>query len=343
MTNGTAKTTTGRIKTFSAYQGVETGKYIAALTVFEWKVKQANWLQLLDGTWVNCGTSFQYVNILTYPSAVVPPPPPPPPPIPIPQSGNFAIIKHLPAVMSDPTWKTEVNVCALQDTVAPVSKAKGSPVLFLPDKQMAARKVQSEEGYRWAARPGSGMIIRHYIGDVLGSTAEDGADPIPKIECVSGFGNFIKILESVKTRGGLFHRIETLAYNGDASNLSDWFYNPAGWMKMTARTPDGQIMNVGAGLHSYLPLLRRTAYLWIHDDFIEKFPAPPTEWKGWILRGASIFMATDHGIKALRLARVPGELIHPYPGWSMSTRSVVPEVRIDWIYPAEGSVILYPR
>jgi hypothetical protein len=339
MENGTGKTTSGPVALWDKKNGTKIGKSMPANTQFEWIVKDTTWLELVDHTWINCGSVFQYATIVSYPSET----PPPPPPIPIPQSGNFAIIKHLPEVMSDPTWKTEVNVCALQDIVVPVNKLKGNPVLFIADKQMAARKVQSEEGYRWAARPGSGMIIRHYIGDVLGSTAEDGADPIPKIECVNGFGNFIKIFESVKTRGGLFHRIDTLAYNGDASNLSDWFYNPAGWMKMTARTPDGQIMNVGAGLHSYLPLLRRTAYLWIHDDFIEKFPAPPTEWKGWILRGASIFMDTDHGIKALRLARVPGELIHPYPGWSMSTRSVVPEVRIDWIYPAEGSVILYPR
>jgi hypothetical protein len=75
--NGTAKTTTGRIKIFTTFQGVETGRYIAALTVFEWKTKQLNWLQLPDNTWVNCGTSFQYANILTYPSTVVPPPPPP--------------------------------------------------------------------------------------------------------------------------------------------------------------------------------------------------------------------------------------------------------------------------
>jgi hypothetical protein len=77
MANGTAKTTTGKIKIFAALQGVETGKYINALTVFEWKTKQLNWLQLLDNSWVNCGTSFQYANILTYPSTVVPPPPPP--------------------------------------------------------------------------------------------------------------------------------------------------------------------------------------------------------------------------------------------------------------------------
>lgn len=75
MAYGTAKTTTGKVKIFAAYQGIETGKYVNALTVFEWKVKQNNWLQLPDSTWVNCGTSFQYANILTYPSTVTPPPP----------------------------------------------------------------------------------------------------------------------------------------------------------------------------------------------------------------------------------------------------------------------------
>jgi hypothetical protein len=76
MAYGTAKTTTGRIKIFATYQGIETGKYIPALTVFEWKTKQMNWLQLPDNTWVNCGTGFQYANILTYPTTTPPPPPP---------------------------------------------------------------------------------------------------------------------------------------------------------------------------------------------------------------------------------------------------------------------------
>ena len=336
--NGTARTTSGRVAVFATFQGEKTGRYIAASTQFEWTFKSGTWLQLPDNTWVNCGASAQYATIISYPSTVTPPPPPPP----TPQAGKFAIIKHLPAVMSDPTWKTEVNVVALQDTVTPVSKAKGSPVLFLPDKQAAARKVQDEPGYTWAARPGSGMIIRHYIGDVLGSTAADGADPIPKIECVSGFGNLIKILESVQTRGGLFHKIDTLAFNAPVTNLSDWFHNPTQWMKMTARTPDGRIMNVGSGLNSYVPLLRRTNYLWIHNDFIEFFPTMPPEGTGWILRGASVFMQTTNGIKPLRLARIPGELIHPDPRWKLETRSVIPEVRADWVYP-DFVTQLFPR
>jgi hypothetical protein len=77
MANGTAKSTTGRIKIFATYQGIENGKYINALTVFDWKTKQLNWLQLPDNTWVNCGSTFQYAAILTYPSTVPPPPPPP--------------------------------------------------------------------------------------------------------------------------------------------------------------------------------------------------------------------------------------------------------------------------
>jgi hypothetical protein len=79
MANGTAKTTTGKIKIFATFQGLETGRYINALTMFEWKTKQMNWLQLPDNTWINCGTSFQYANILTYPTTTPPPIPPPPP------------------------------------------------------------------------------------------------------------------------------------------------------------------------------------------------------------------------------------------------------------------------
>jgi hypothetical protein len=318
-----------RIKLWDTYHGLEIG-FLMPGTVFEWVEKKDTWLRRPDKTWVNCGSLFQYATVISYD----PPGPPNPPPTPVPTVGRFAIIKHLPDAMSDPTWKTEVNVCGMADTVIPVSKMKGSPVLFLPDKQMIARKMQTEAGYRWAARPGSGMIIRHYIGDVTGATADDGADPIPKIECVNGFGNFLKITETVKTRGGLFHRIEALPYNGDASKLESWFTKPWYWMKMTARTPSGQIFNVGDGIDSYLPLLRRTSYLWIHNDFVEIFPVlPPEGVGGYILLGASIFMQTIDGIKALRLARTPGELIHPYTGWAMQTRSVVPEVRSDFIYP----------
>ena len=83
MTYGTAKTTSGKVAVFDLFQGAKTGAMINALTVFNWKVKQANWLQLVDNTWVNCGSSFQYVNIQTYPTDVVVPPPPPPPPPPV--------------------------------------------------------------------------------------------------------------------------------------------------------------------------------------------------------------------------------------------------------------------
>jgi hypothetical protein len=84
-----------------------------------------------------------------------------------------------------------------------------------------------------------------------------------------------------------------------------------------------------------LPFLSGGDYLWIHDDFIEIFPALPAEAVGgYILLGASIFMQTIDGIKPLRLARVPGELIQPHPTWKLNTGSVVPEIRMGWNFPA---------
>ena len=52
---------------------------------------------------------------------------------------------------------------------------------------------------------------------------------------------------------------------------------------------------------------------------------------GYCLQGASVYgHAADMDIP-LRLARVPGELLHPCPEWKLNEKPVPPEVRPEWV------------
>jgi lysozyme len=76
--NGTAKTLASKVKLWSAKQGTETGGYLDANTQFEFTEQSGTWLKQPNGTWVNCGSTFQYAKVLTSPSVVTPPPVNPP-------------------------------------------------------------------------------------------------------------------------------------------------------------------------------------------------------------------------------------------------------------------------
>ena len=76
--NGTAKTLASKVKLWSAKLGTATGGYLDANTQFEFTEQSGTWLKLINGNWTNCGSSFQYITVLTQPSAVTPPPVNPP-------------------------------------------------------------------------------------------------------------------------------------------------------------------------------------------------------------------------------------------------------------------------
>jgi hypothetical protein len=76
--NGIATTLASKVKLWSAKQGTETGGYLDANTQFEFTEQSGTWLKQPNGTWVNCGSTFQYAKVLTSPSIVTPPPVNPP-------------------------------------------------------------------------------------------------------------------------------------------------------------------------------------------------------------------------------------------------------------------------
>ena len=85
-------------------------------------------------------------------------------------------------------------------------------------------------------------------------------------------------------------------------------------------------MNVGDGLDCYFPNMKRTAHLWISANDVELFPPLPAGIRNYALDGASVYGWDGLQYHPLRLARKPGELVHPRSDWTLQTSSVIPPV-----------------
>ncbi len=227
---------------------------------------------------------------------------------------RLAIVSYLSDYMADPN-PIEVNAIAFQDADVPKNKTKGHTIPVLQNWRTYLPKIQSAQAYHLVTTPNHCWINR-----------DDWM-----CECIgAGYGNFVEILQSVRTNGGLFHEIHASAYNMNLSQTNPktfkWETHPHLFGKETARREDGTIINPGAGVDCYFPIIKRTRHLWIHDDFVELFPPLPAGASGYCLQGASVYAAMADYDRPLRLARKPGELIHPYPGWKLQTGSVIPPV-----------------
>jgi hypothetical protein len=248
---------------------------------------------------------------------------------------NFAIVR-IPVATDPAPFDNTVMAAAVNDQDVPTKIAKGATIPCRPFFSFMA-KIQTLEAFRWAVEPHVLWINKRYYQD----SAWPGVDPAgnppddgePVCECINYPLNIIAYDLQV---GDWFRLITYKNTDPPIDILTDnWFMKPWLFGKAQALSADGlKITNVGAALDVYLPAIKKTTSTWMHLSQLELFPPAPAESQGYILRGASIFMQTAQGIKALRLARRPGELEHPYPGWRLETRSVIPEIRMEWDYPA---------
>jgi hypothetical protein len=231
---------------------------------------------------------------------------------------RLAIISHIPNFQ---TFDIEVNAVGLQDTDTPLNVLKGDTIEVQKPVMDYIFKINSVSGAKLLLTPHHLWINRSYVGD---SQERPGADPDPlaRSELINGFGNFVEILRTATTVGGVFHEINAINWKDpmlyDPAKVN-WKTHPTLFWKETCRTRDGRIVNPGNNLDCIIPMLKRKPHLWIHDSFVELFPVRPD---GYILRGASVYSAD---MVALRLARKPGELIEP-TSWHLKTGSVIPPV-----------------
>ena len=214
---------------------------------------------------------------------------------------RLGIVSFLSGYMADPL-PIEVNAIPFNDMDVPKGLGKGSTIPVLPTMQKYLQKMQSAEAYRWVVAPRMLWINRDDF----------------RAECIgAGYGNYVEIIGETDN----FFEIAALAH--DDPMLYDpltfnWRTHPHLFGKATARRKDFSIVNVGAGLDCYIPIIKQTPHLWIHKSYAELLP-PRLD--GYILHGASVYTAD---MQPLRLARKPGELVHPSATWRLSTGSVIP-------------------
>ncbi len=223
---------------------------------------------------------------------------------------QLAIVSKLETYMADPR-PIEVNAVAWQDADLPTRPNKGHTIPVTNQWRRYLPKIQTAQAYNWLVEPYTLWINRtDWMCECIGS----------------GYGNFVEIIG--KSPDGQYYEIRASAYNANLDTTDpavfNWFKFPQLFGKCTARRKDGSILNVGAGLDVYMPIIKQTETLWVYAAEVELFPAYPTGVDGYVLQGASIYGHTKSDqLIPLRLARKAGELIEP-TDWHLKTGSVIP-------------------
>lgn len=226
-------------------------------------------------------------------------------------TNQLAIVNKLSDYMADPR-PIEVNAVAWQDSNPPTRPNKGHTIPVTTKWQTYLQKIQTAAAYKWLVTPYTLWINRTDW----------------QCECIgAGYGNFVEIIG--RSADGKYYQIRSTPYNADLTSANpavfNWFNFPQLFGKCTARRKDGTILNVGAGLDVYMPIIKQTETLWVYAAEVELFPAFPNNIVGYVLQGASVYgYSIFHELIPLRLARKAGELIEPLAGWSLKTGSVIP-------------------
>ena len=233
------------------------------------------------------------------------------------------------------TFPVEVNASPVNDEAVPTSVSNKGHTIPCGSWFPFMRLLQTQPAFNFATEPGKLWINTHYNTD-----AEAVA------ECIVSSGNFVALGQSLFIPGlGVFHEIASALpymasmYDPDALN---WWQTPQLIHKQTARNLDGVMQNVGANLHVYNPLLKKTEHLWLHSDYVETFPALPrnVEYQGtsylitgYIVRGANVWGHAAEMDVPLRLYPSKDNLTEPCPDWHLYSQGVIPQERPDWTFP----------
>lgn len=229
-----------------------------------------------------------------------------------------------------------ITVQARKMNDTPKIGSKGD-VMVVSDKWYGyMKKLMTQKAWEWwGVIPFYLMINRH------SKWSEAGNTEMPKFECIALPNNFITADYFVN---GFAHVIarDSRNFNTDVLNpeVDNWFYKPWQFWKCTAHNDNGEVFLVGASLHVYSPVIREEADIYIQENFVEWFPPLPMNVTyqgnthmitGYCLKGASVYGHAETMDIPLRLARVPGELLHPCPEWILRELPVPVEVRKEWV------------
>jgi hypothetical protein len=252
------------------------------------------------------------------------------PPVPVPPGVKYAIVKMLPN--PGQTFPFEVMAAAVNDQDVPTKVSKGATIPCR-DFFNIMSQIMTAPALRWSIEPNVLWINERYKGDSAWpdydsqGNAPDDREPIA--ECIYYPLNFVAYDGRL---GDWFHLLSYKNTEPPTDPFTDnWYRKPHLWGKAQARNKDGsKIINVGAGLDVYLPLIRKTTNIWMHLSQLELFPELPymletgeiiTKYE---LRGCNVIGLTE-GNTPIYLRKVGLSIgtVEPYQ-WKLQTRPVIP-------------------
>lgn len=243
---------------------------------------------------------------------------------------HFAIVRMLPNPQQ--TYPYEVMAAAVGDMDVQTKIMKGDKI---PCRQWFNHmsQIMTAPALRWAIEPHVLWINDRYRGDSdWPETDPQGnapSDAEPIAECIYYPCNFIAYDYRV---GDWFHLVSYDSLSPPTNAQTDnWFMKPWLWGKAQARNIEGtKIINVGAGLDVYLPLIKKTPHTWMHLSQLELFPALPYTLEdgsviiNYVLQGADVIGQTQSGT-FLYLRKVGKFTGTSEPlGWHLQQRGVIP-------------------
>lgn len=229
----------------------------------------------------------------------------------------------------------DVQACPMNDAPKIGDQAKDSPYLISDAWVLYMKKLMSQRAWDW-------WIVYEFML-MINRPSKWGSgtpDQMPKFELIALPCNFVELDKFVTGYGRVVSRDSV---NFDTSKLDpskdNWFYRPSEFWKATMHDDGGNVYLVGDSDHVYTPNVKQKPEVWINLKRVEMFPTLPMDVTydgkvytitGYCLQGASVYGHSEEIDIPLRLARVPGELIHPCPEWRLKEKPVPPEVRPEW-------------
>ena len=243
--------------------------------------------------------------------------------------------EELEAAEQQPTGQV-VQAREANDVPKQFGNTKGSPILVVDGWYHYMKKLMTQKAWEWwGVWPN--MLMKNRYDDHW-ANPETFPGKLPHFECILLPCNFVASDKSTYQYSRIISRSSTNVPQLDPEK-NNWFYEPWMFSKATMHTVSGNVQLVGNGFHVYTPIIKQAAELWIETSFVEWFPSLPRDVTyegkkiritGYALLGASVYGVSEDMDIPLRLARVPGECIHPCPDWSLQEKPVPVEVRAEW-------------
>lgn len=247
---------------------------------------------------------------------------------------TIGIIKQDLEELADTGMSITVQARKMNDS--PKIGSKGDVMVVSDAWYLYMQKLMTNPAWIWWGVAPSMLMINR-----LSKWSDDDSTEMPKFECIALPNNFVAADAFVN---GFAHIVARESRTFPALSLNpavdNWFHRPWQFWKCTAHSDEGKVFLVGNQLHVYSPVIREERDLYIQSNFVEWFPKLPMDVTyqgkqhtitGYCLQGASVYGHAEEMDIPLRLARKPGELLHPCPEWRISEVPVPPEVRPEWV------------